>query len=86
MSTTYFTEQALSHGVTSSMAQCGSTPFTGKELCCPAPAEDWAVQAAQQLPETKGELTTFPEAEMENVLLKTRILRQPNSDKNHFSL
>lgn len=74
MSTNHFTEQALSHGVTSSMAWCGSTPFTWKELRCPAPAEDWAVQPAQQLLETKGELTTFPEAEVKNLLLKTQIL------------
>lgn len=68
VNTNYFTEQALSHGATSSMAWCDSTPLTGKKLCCPAPAEDWAVQAAQQLLETKGELTTFPEAEVENLL------------------
>lgn len=74
VNTNYLTEQALSCGVTSSMAWCSSTPFTGKELCCLAPAEDWAVQAAQQLLETKGELTTFLEAEVKNLLLQTQVL------------
>lgn len=59
-------------------------PISVKELCCLAPAEDRAIQTAQQLPEAKRELATFPEADMKNLLLKTQRPIWPNSGKNRF--